>query len=539
MQDNSSNNKELKKVRQELLETEERYRTLVEQSPDNILIHDLEGKILFTNASRVEVLGAKSPEEIIGKNAMTFVHPDDLDYVMKVTAEALEEFKHNRFSVKTLEHKFVRLDGSEFFGEATGVPFYYKGELAIQVIVRDISKRKQDKEELKEVQQELRESEGRYRTLVEQFPDIIIIHDLDGKILFTNASSVELLGASSPDEIVGKNAMTFVHPDSFDLVQRTIGEALEDLKNGKFTVKHVVHKFVRLDGSEFYGEVTGVPFFYNGEFAMQVIVRDISKRKQAEEELRRSRDELDFRVRERTKELSLEIEERKNVENDLKKSREKLRNLALHLQKMQEQERGRIALDIHDDLGQILTALEVDIAYISKRLTPDQKDLIDKAKKASELTRTSIETIQRIASELRPALLDDLGLKAAMEWQAEKYREHTGIDCEVTFDTSIEVDDRNLTTALFRAFQEALTNTARHAKATKVSTRVQMIDDRLVFEIKDNGRGIKPEEITAKNSYGLSGMKERFYPFGGDVEIKGTKGKGTTIQISVPLKIDK
>ncbi|MEE9542679.1 MAG: ATP-binding protein, partial [Thermodesulfobacteriota bacterium] len=93
----------------------------------------------------------------------------------------------------------------------------------------------------------------------------------------------------------------------------------------------------------------------------------------------------------------------------------------------------------------------------------------------------------------------------------------------------------NLTTALFRAFQEALTNTARHAKATSVSTRVQIIKDHMVLKIKDNGRGIKPEEIAARNSYGLSGMKERFYPFGGDVEIEGLEGEGTTIRISVPL----
>lgn len=400
-----------------------------------------------------------------------------------------------------------------------------------------MQKNSTNKRELKRVQQELSDSEERFHMLVEQLPDNILIHDLEGKILFTNASRVEVFGASSPDEIIGKNAMAFVHPDSLDLVQKTIAEALEDFKNGRFSVKSIEHKLIRLDGSEFYGEATGVPFFYKGELAIQTIVRDITERKLAEEELKRTRDELESRVKERTKELSTEIEERKLAERELKRSREELRNLALHLQNMQEQERGRIARDIHDDLGQMLTALDFDIAYMSKRFAPDQKELLEKAKKASELTKASIETIQRIASELRPTLLDDLGLMAAMEWQAEQYHKHTGIDCMVTFEKKIEIEDRDLATALFRAFQETLTNAARHADATSVTARVKRQDDRLVLEIIDNGRGIKTKEITAKNSFGLSGMKERFYPFGGNVEIKGIKGKGTTIRVSVPYPI--
>jgi PAS domain S-box-containing protein len=524
MESNRNNLIELEKVRQELSESEERYRTLVEQSPDNILIHDLEGNILFTNASRVEVLGARSPKEIIGKNAMTFVHPDSRDFVMKTIGEALDDFKHGRPSIKTIEHKLVRLDGSEFYGEATGVPFFYKGELAIQTIVRDISERKEAEEDIKRASDELesrvkertkelskeieerrraetklRKSEGQLQSIIDNSATVIYVKDLEGKFLLINKRFEDLFDVVRED-IKGK-----VDHDMFpsDMADKFRANDLEVIKaNAPVEFEEVAPHD---DGPHTY---ISIKFPIKNDDGKPYAVCGIST----------------------------DITERKHTEAELERSRRKLRNLALHLQKMQEQERGRIARDIHDDLGQILTALDFDIAFMAKRLGSDQKELIDKATKASELIGASIETIQRIASELRPALLDDLGLLAAMEWQVEQYNKHIGVDCKLSFDKKIEISDKELSTALFRAFQEALTNTARHANATSVSTTVRVIDDRLVLQIEDNGKGIKPEDIAAKNSYGISGMKERFYPFGGEVEIHGTKGKGTVVKISVPLE---
>ena len=257
------------------------------------------------------------------------------------------------------------------------------------------------------------------------------------------------------------------------------------------------------DGIELYVDINITPLYIGGEDFVLGVVRNITERKLAEEKL--------------------------------KSSRKKAHDLALHLQNLQEVERGRIARDIHDDLGQILTVLDFDITYVAKKLLPEQKDLLDKTKKASGLIRTSMETIQRIASELRPSLLDDLGLMAAMEWQAEEYYKHTGIDCKIIFDPKIEIDNRDLTTALFRAFQEALTNVARHADATSISVKVSMDDSCLILEVIDNGTGIRTEDISSKNSFGLLGMSERFMPFGGNVKIKGREDKGTTICITVPL----
>jgi two-component system sensor histidine kinase UhpB len=230
------------------------------------------------------------------------------------------------------------------------------------------------------------------------------------------------------------------------------------------------------------------------------------------------------------------IKETRQAAKVLKRSQEKTRTLALHLQNIQEEERARIARDIHDDLGQLLTALEFDIAYITKRLSPDQSELLKKAKEMSELIKVSTNSVQRIASDLSPPLLGDLGLTAAMTWQAEKYQEQTGIDCSVTFEIDVESYDKELSTVLFRAFQEALTNVARHSGATSVSTSLKEDVGQLILNISDNGKGIKDEDILNKGSFGLLAMKERFHPFNGNVSIKGIKDKGTTISITVPFE---
>ncbi len=243
----------------------------------------------------------------------------------------------------------------------------------------------------------------------------------------------------------------------------------------------------------------------------------------------------EFLLRQTRDGLRREVEERKVIECNIRGSRAKVRNLALHLQSVQEEERGRIARDIHDDLGQILTALSYDLAHISKKISPDEALLIDKLKEMSALVKGAVETVQRIASELRPGVLDDLGLIAGIEWQAEAYEKRTGIECEVSFDPEEIELDKDTATTFFRAAQEALTNVARHADATKVTLSIRKIGKTLELEVVDNGRGITEAESRSSQSFGLTGMNERFYSLGGSFEVKGAKGKGTMLRASVPL----
>jgi len=212
----------------------------------------------------------------------------------------------------------------------------------------------------------------------------------------------------------------------------------------------------------------------------------------------------------------------------------KLHHLTAHLQSVREDERTRIAREIHDDLGQSLTALKIDLSWLKKRIDPGKDEIHIKLKAMSAITDHLLQSVKRISTELRPGLLDDLGLAAAMEWQANEFAERTGIQCNVIFKPKeIEVEEP-LITPLFRIFQEALTNTARHASATKVNVMLQNVDDSLELTISDNGRGITDKEINDPNAFGIMGIRERTSHLGGRLDIKGNSRSGTTITVRLP-----
>jgi PAS domain S-box-containing protein len=215
-------------------------------------------------------------------------------------------------------------------------------------------------------------------------------------------------------------------------------------------------------------------------------------------------------------------------------ARMQLRDLASHLQTAREGERTRIAREIHDEFGQVLTALKIDLSWLAKRLPGDRPGLARKAKAMSALIDATIQTVRRVATELRPGLLDDLGLAAAMEWQAQEFAGRTGIDCELHLDGGDLVLDRDLATALFRIYQETLTNVARHAGATEIDVRLEDRAEELALIVWDNGRGITPSETSDPKSFGLIGMRERAAAWGGTVGIEGVPGWGTTITVRVP-----
>jgi PAS domain S-box-containing protein len=230
-----------------------------------------------------------------------------------------------------------------------------------------------------------------------------------------------------------------------------------------------------------------------------------------------------------------DITERKLAEEEIKKSQLQLRNLVARLQSIKEEERTHIAREMHDELGQALTALKMDLSWLAKRLAKDQVLQRKKIKSMSKLVDATLQTIKKISTELRPELLDDLGLSAAIEWQAEEFQTRTGIRCEVTVEPEDIILDKDYSTAIFRIFQETLTNVARHTKATKIKVSLKEKAGRLEMRVKDNGRGITEEQASDPKSLGLIGIRERAFSFGGKVVIKGLKDRGTTVTIRIPL----
>lgn len=230
------------------------------------------------------------------------------------------------------------------------------------------------------------------------------------------------------------------------------------------------------------------------------------------------------------------IIERKQVEEKLKKSSEELRNLSAHLRSIREEERTAVAREIHDELGQILTALQMDLSDLSLELTKNKIDSIDKKTQSmSELIDTSIQAVRRISSDLRPTILDDLGIVSAIEWHAEEFQSRMGIKCSVAFNSDDISADKERSTVIFRVFQETLTNVVRHAKATMIKANLQQEDCKIRLKIKDNGKGITKKEISSPTSFGIIGMKERVHFLGGAIDIEGIEGKGTTVTVMIPI----
>lgn len=233
--------------------------------------------------------------------------------------------------------------------------------------------------------------------------------------------------------------------------------------------------------------------------------------------------------------LAAEIAERKAAEARLRESEAQLRALAARLVSIREEERAGIAREVHDELGQVLTGLKMDVTWLSKHLGKEQKALLHKTAAMRRLIDSTVQVVRRIATGMRPEILDGMGLVAAIGWQAKEFQKRMGIRCRVELPAA-QVDlGGELSTAVFRIFQEILTNIARHAKAGSVGVQLQISAKRLALTVTDDGIGIAQTAVRARESLGLLGMQERAQQFGGDVSIRGVPGQGTTVVLRVPL----
>ncbi len=387
----------------------------------------------------------------------------------------------------------------------------------------------------------LRESEERFRLVVEGVREYAIFQlDTEGNIASWNAGAQRLKGYESA-EIIGRHFSVFypqeavLNDEPRQILARAVRHGQSEGEGWR----------VRKDGSRFWANVVVTALRdSNGHLlGFAKLTRDTTENRERAEALTKAKELLELRVEQRTAvltrvnlELRSEIAERQRAEQQLTNSRDELRAFAARLQKVREEERTYIAREIHDELGQVCTAIKMDLALIGNKLTNRQSRLRGKVEAATQLVDGMIVTLRRIASELRPTTLDDLGLQAALESHAQEFESRTGIRCSVTLPQEPLMLDKDRSTAIFRIFQESLTNVARHAHATSVEARFLHEPHRLIFQIVDNGTGFDPESAKAGKSLGLIGMQERALLLGGEFKTEGKPGARTTVTLTLPLR---
>ncbi len=351
--------------------------------------------------------------------------------------------------------------------------------------------------------------------------------DLDGRCTFLNRAGAQTLGWST-DMVLGRNMHALIHhshadgrhyPECdcpiFNAFRRGLPCRIDD------------EVIWRADGSSFPAEYSSYPVIEDGQVRGAVVTFvDISERKQAEELLRKSRDELEQRVAERTAQL---------------------RDLANHLEAMRETERKRIAREIHDELGSLLVALKMDLNWLERRVGDEQQRaaMVAKCQRMGGLVDTAVDAVGRIITDLRPSILDHQGLWAALEWQSQEFAHAMADECEVDFKMFVAADvpppEGGMAIAVFRILQEVLSNVARHAKARHVAIRIDVDAPPapvLYLQVRDDGIGTTPEALADPQAWGVMGLRERAAHFGGRVGIETAPGRGTTVRLMLPLAQD-
>jgi len=363
----------------------------------------------------------------------------------------------------------------------------------------------------------------RLTLLLESTGEGIFGIDLDGRCTFINRAGAETLGYPA-ERVIGRNMHYLIHHAHGDGRHYPVDECPIFRAFWQGLPCRIDSEVLwRADGSCFPAEYSSYPIMEDGAVVGAVVTFvDISERKHAEEMLRRANDELECRVGERTEALSGALA--------------RLRELSAYMHTVREEERTRIAREIHDELGSLLVALKMDVNWLGKRVT-DAPDLGRKLQSMGRMIETAVDNVGRIMTDLRPSILDHQGLWAALEWQAQEFAESSEIRCDSRLDIGPDAPapTGTLAIAVFRIFQEMLSNVARHAQAAAVTIRIRAGRELLAIEVVDDGCGAPAGAFTSHRAYGVLGMRERAGHFGGELSIDSRPGEGTVVRLSIPL----
>ena len=475
-----------------LRESEERYRAAFEQAAVGICEMSFEGTFQRVNPRLCEVFGY-SAGELVKTKFSDITHPDDLpqslDLVGELAAGQRESFATDK--------RYVRKDGRVIWAISTvsllrdrdGKP------QSLIAVVEDISARKEAEEKLR-FQAHMLDSAG----------EAILATDADGAVIYVNRQA-ELLYGWPKEEVLGRSIVDLLLPPATAQRARE-QDVMAELRagqhgTGEYFLKRRDGVTVRVSIS-----VSVVRDEAGGVQALVGISRDVT-------EINRAREQLVH-------------------------SEGRLRGLTARLESSREEERTRIARAIHDELGQLLTGLKMDLRWVEDWLERSDdarlRPFLDRIVGSTELTDAMIKAVQGIAADLRPGILDALGLAHALDFEARRFQERTGTPCTVEHPEEMPVLSADVTTSLFRIFQECLTNVARHSAATEVDVTLKPEGDEVILCVADNGRGMRDIERVAVESLGLLGITERVKLLGGNVSFSSAEKRGTMVVVRLPQR---
>ncbi len=474
---------EEKKMQELLIERGEQLELFIEHSPASLAMLDNEMRYIATSRRWVTDYNLEG-KELIGKTHYE-IFPEIPQHWKDIHQRCLKGAIE-----KNEEDSFTREDGTKDWLRWEIRPWHKaSGEIGGIIMFTEVIN------ERKKAEEQIVKSEQRYRSLIEQASDPIMITDFNGNFVVVNESMCNMFGYRK-EQLLNMNISALIDPE--ELKMKPMSFDREVAGQHLFSERRMMHM--------------------NGE----IIDVEANVKKVGDNQLLA---------------IARNVTERKKVQSELQKSHEQLRQLSAHLETIREEERTNIAREIHDELGQQLTGLKMDLSSLVKKINPENESAHKKAASMMALLDTTMKTVRHISAELRPGILDDLGLVDAINWHGIEFEKRTGVRCQFKSKLKKRVFEKDLSTGIFRVYQETLTNVARHANATKVTTTLEATNENIILKVQDNGKGFEQSEVKSNNTLGLVGMRERAIMFGGKITIESEKGKGTIVTLQVPLKI--